>query len=208
MEHYKKIISALLLLIPLMLNAQTAPSLETLISEALKRDASIKNQVLESQTITLNKRKLKDVFLPKVDISGKAGYLDITNISHSKAIDIAPISPLFPRIAIPEGALDNNFNLSGFEGAAKIDATILLYSGGKIKHLRQALEEKNKAVMALKLKNEDDVTTQIIQSYDQFTLLIESKKVLNEGLKRLEANKKLAEKGSETFSGDLTKLAF
>ncbi|WP_258928600.1 hypothetical protein [Flavobacterium davisii] len=97
MEHYKKIISALLLLIPLMLNAQTAPSLETLISEALKRDASIKNQVLESQTITLNKRKLKDVFLPKVDISGKAGYLDITNISHSKAIDIAPISPLFPR---------------------------------------------------------------------------------------------------------------
>ncbi|MFK7049856.1 Outer membrane efflux protein [Flavobacterium columnare] len=194
MEHYKKIISALLLLIPLMLNAQTAPSLETLISEALKRDASIKNQVLESQTITLNKRKLKDVFLPKVDISGKAGYLDITNISHSKAIDIAPISPLFPGIAIPEGALDNNFNLSGFEGAAKIDATILLYSGGKIKHLKQALEEKNKAVMALKLKNEDDVTTQIIQSYDQFALLIQSKKVLNEGLKRLEANKKLAEK--------------
>lgn len=95
MEHYKKIISTLLLLIPLILNAQTAPSLETLINEALKRDASIKNQVLESKTIALNQQKLKDIFLPKVDISGKAGYLNITNISHSKAINIAPINPIF-----------------------------------------------------------------------------------------------------------------
>ncbi|MFK7079092.1 TolC family protein [Flavobacterium oreochromis] len=194
MEHYKKIISGLLLLIPLMLNAQEAPTLETLINEALKRDASIKNQVLESKTITLNQKKLKDVFLPKVDISGKAGYLDITSISHSKAIDIAPINPIFPGINIPEGAFDNDFNLSGFEGSAKIDAKVLLYSGGKIKHLKEALEEKNKATIAIKTKNEDEITTQIIQSYDQFALLIESKKVLNEGLKRLDANKKLAEK--------------
>lgn len=194
MEHYKKIISTLLLLIPLILNAQTAPSLETLINEALKRDASIKNQVLESKTIALNQQKLKDIFLPKVDISGKAGYLNITNISHSKAINIAPINPIFPGITVPEGALDNNFNLSGFEGAAKIDAKALIYSGGKIKYLKQALEEKNRAIIALNTKNEDEVVTQIIQSYDQFALLVESKKVLNEGLKRLAANKKLAEK--------------
>ncbi|AMA50591.1 MULTISPECIES: TolC family protein [Flavobacterium] len=194
MKHQKKIISALLLVIPLMLSAQTAPSLETLINEALKRDASIKNQLLESKTITLNQQKLKDLFLPKVDISGKAGYLDITSISHSKAIEIAPINPIFPGITVPEGALDNNFNLSGIEGAAKIDAKVLVYSGGKIKHLKQALEEKNKATLVLNEKNKDEIVTQIIQSYDQFALLIESKKVLNEGLKRLAANKKLAEK--------------
>ncbi len=112
----------------------------------------------------------------------------------SPEIAIPAIKPIFPGAVFPEGTFDNNFTLSGFDAAAKVEAKALLYSGGKVKYLKQALTEKNNATQALQIKNQDEVITQISKAYDQFALVIESKKVLDESKKRLDANKKTAEK--------------
>ena len=60
------------------------------------------------------------------------------------------------------------------------------YSGGKVKYLNQALNEKKLSETALMQKTRDEVITEISKAYDQFALVHESKKVLDESKKRLD----------------------
>ena len=179
---------------PLAFQAQSAPTVKELIDAAMTKDAAIEQQNLESKSNLLDQQKLKDIFLPTVEISGKGGYLNATARFISPEIAIPAIKPIFPGAVFPEGTFNNNFTLSSFEAAGKAEAKMLIYSGGKVKYLKQALQEKDNANQALQAKNQDEVITQISKAFDQFALVIESKKVLDESKKRLDANKKTAEK--------------
>ncbi len=179
---------------PLSFFAQSAPTLKELIDAAMTKDESIEQQNLESKSNFLDQQKLKDVFLPKVEISGKGEYLNASAKFLSPAIALPPINPIFPGAIFPAGTFDNNFTFSGFDTAAKAEAKMLIFSGGKVKFLKQALIEKENANQALLVKNQDEVITQVSKAYDQFALIIGSKKVLDESKKRLVANKKTAEK--------------
>lgn len=194
MKNFNKVFFAAMLGFPLVFQAQTAPDFQELVNAALQRDAAIEQQNLDAKAISLDQQKLKDVFLPKVEISGKAGYLNATADINSPELVVPAIKPVFPGMVFPEGALDNQFNLSGFDVAAKAEASVLIYSGGKVKYLKQALTEKNNSNRALQAKYQDDVITQVSKAYDQFALVTESKKVLDESKKRLDINKKTAEK--------------
>ncbi|SHK54197.1 Outer membrane protein TolC [Epilithonimonas mollis] len=194
MKTLKKIVSFAIIGFPLILQAQSAPTLQELIDAAMTKDAAIEQQNLDSKSNLLDQQKLKDVFLPKLEISGKTGYINATARLISPEITIPAIKPIFPGAVFQEGAFNNNFTLSGFEAAAKAEAKVLIYSGGKVKYLKQALVEKNNASQALQAKNQDEVITQISKAYDQFALVAESKKVLDESKRRLDANKKTAEK--------------
>lgn len=194
MKTLKRIVIATIVGFPLVFHAQSAPTLKELIDAAMTKDAAIEQQNLESKSNELDQKKLKDIFLPKVEISGKAEYLNGTARFISPEIAIPAIKPIFPGVVFPEGAFNNNFTLSGFDAAAKAEAKVLIFSGGKVKYLKQALTEKNNANQALQAKNQDEVITQISKAYDQFALVIESKRVLDESKKRLDANKKTAEK--------------
>lgn len=194
MKTLKKIVSFSIICFPLVLQSQSAPTLQELVSAAMAKDAVIEQQNLESKSNLLDQQKLKDVFLPKIEFSGKTGYVNATARLTSPEITLPAIQPVFPGATIPKGSFNNNFTLSGFEAAAKAEAKILIYSGGKVKHLKQALIEKNNASQALKAKNIDEVITEISKAYDQFALIAESKNVLDQGKKRLNINKKTAEK--------------
>ena len=115
---------------PLSFSAQTAPSFKELVDAAMTKDAAIEQQNLESKANGLDQQKLKDIFLPKVEISGKGEYLNATAKFLSPEIAIPAIKPIFPGAVFPEGTFDNNFTLSGFDAAAKVEATAVLYSGG------------------------------------------------------------------------------
>ena len=194
MKTLKKIAISAIVGFPLVFHAQSAPTLKELIDAAMTKDATIEQQNLESKSNLLDQQKLKDIFLPTVEISGKGGYLNATARFISPEIAIPAIKPIFPGAVFPEGTFNNNFTLSSFEATGKAEAKMLIYSGGKVKYLKQALQEKDNANQALQAKNQDEVITQISKAYDQFALVIESKKVLDESKKRLDANKKTAEK--------------
>ena len=194
MKTFKKMVIAAIIGFPLAFQAQSAPTVKELIDAAMTKDAAIEQQNLESKSNLLDQQKLKDIFLPTVEISGKGGYLNATARFISPEIAIPAIKPIFPGAVFPEGTFNNNFTLSSFEAAGKAEAKVLIFSGGKVKYLKQALTEKNNANQALQAKNQDEVITQISKAYDQFALVIESKKVLDESKKRLDANKKTAEK--------------
>lgn len=81
---------------PLSFSAQTAPSFKELVDAAMTKDAAIEQQNLESKANGLDQQKLKDIFLPKVEISGKGEYLNATAKFLSPEIAIPAIKPIFP----------------------------------------------------------------------------------------------------------------
>lgn len=168
--------------------AQSAPDFKELLDSAMVRDSDLKMQITQNKLTDLDEHKLKDIFLPTLEISGQAGYLNGTIRLTSPEINLRPF------INIPEGAFNNNLNVSGFSGVAKADAKMLLYSGGKVKYLKKAIEEKKISEDILLEKTKDEVVAGISKAYDQLALVHQSKKVLDESKKRLEINRKTADK--------------
>ncbi len=169
-------------------NAQSAPGFKELLDSAMVRDADLRTQLTKNKLTELDEHKLKDVYLPTLEVSGMAGYMNAT------AHIISPELNLQPFLNIPEGKYNNNINVSGFSGLAKADAKMLLYSGGKVQYLRKAIDEKKKSETVLLEKSSDEVVAMISRAYDQLALVHQSKKVLDEGKRRLEANRKTADK--------------
>lgn len=194
MKIIKNNIAKLLLFFPAFAFAQQAPTLQELIDQALINDGNLTQQTLENKYTQLDDQKLKDVFLPKVEISGKAGYLYTSAHLQSPEINLPAVPPIFPGATFPEGQLNNNLNISGISAVAKAEASVLLYSGGKVKYLKEANKEKNISENLLMQKSRDEIITEISKAYDQMALVQESKKVLDEAKKRLEINKKTADK--------------
>lgn len=194
METFRNYLIRLIVFLPLVFSAQQAPTLQELIDAAMQNDGTLTQQNLENKFTKLDDEKLKDVFLPKVEVSGKGGYLYTSAHLISPEIGIPAIPPLFSGVTIPEGAFSNTLNISGLSTSAKAEASILLYSGGKVKYLKEANREKNIAENLLMQKTRDEIITEISKAYDQMALVQESKKVLDEAKKRLDINKTTADK--------------
>lgn len=168
--------------------AQSAPDFKELLDSAMIRDSDLKMQITQNKLTDLDEHKLKDIFLPTLEVSGQVGYLNATARLTSPEINLAPF------IRIPEGSFNNNLNVSGFSGIAKTDAKMLLYSGGKVKYLKKAIEEKKMSEDILLEKTKDEVVATISKAYDQLALIHQSKRVLDESEKRLDINRKTADK--------------
>lgn len=186
------IIAGITLCLPTLGWTQTAPTLQELIESATHIDYNLQQQVLENKKTKLNDEKLKDLFLPKLEVSGKAGYLYSQSYFSTPQFSIPSLLNLTPVITVPEQ--NNRLDLSGISTMAKAEASMLLYSGGKVKYLQEANREKSLSEEAMMDKNRDEVITSISKAYDQFALVHQSKKVLDEAKKRLEINKNTAEK--------------
>ena len=168
------------------------PTLQELVDKALAIDGTLNEQQLQNKLTALNDEKLKDIFLPKLDISGKAGYM-YTSVGYTTPeIHLPPIPKLFPGKTIPD--YSNNLNISGISSLAKAEASMVLYSGGKVKYLKQANVEKALSEEQMMEKTKDDIVTTISKAYDQLALLEEARKVLEESKKRLDINQKTADK--------------
>lgn len=191
MNTIKNSLSQILVFLPLIFSAQSA-SLQELINAGLAKNHVLEQQRLETQYTRLDEQKLKDLFLPKLEISGKYGYLNTSVHTTTPEISIPELPPVFPGMTIPDNK--NTYNFSGFSAGAKAEASILLYSGGKVKYLSEALKEKELAEEAMMMKTKDEVITEISKAYDQFALVHASRKVLDESKKRLDINRKTAQK--------------
>lgn len=193
MTHFRKIFIHSLLLLPLGLVAQQAPTLRELVDSAMAQDGTLRNQILENRYTHLVDEKLRSLFLPKLEISGKTAYTQANLQFQSPEITVSAVKPVFPGMQIPAGQL-NDLLISGVSAAAKAEANVLIYSGGKVKYLREANREKNLSEQVLMDKTKDEVITEISKAYDQLALIRETGKTLAEAEKRLEINRKTADK--------------
>jgi len=95
-------------------------------------------------------------------------------------------------IHLPSVSGDPSGNLYGNYLGVEATATMLLYSGGQVSNISKALTEKIKAEEALSDKSKSDVISEVINYYDQLSLLIQFKHVLDASVVRLTAEKKYA----------------
>lgn len=192
MRNRKKRILHSVLLVSSLAFGQSSPSLKELIEGAIERDLQYQQQNIDIKYTNLDQKKLKDTFLPKVELSGKFGYNHNELNFTFPEIALPAIPRMFPGFRVEEHR--NTLNLSGFMGVAKLQTSVVLYSGGKVGYLKKALEEKEISQKELQKGNKNEVISSITKVYDQFALIHQSKKVLDESKKRLEINKKTAEK--------------
>lgn len=108
--------------------------------------------------------------------------------------EITKLQTLLTRqgIQLPSVSGDPAGDLYGNYFGADATATMLLYSGGQVSNISKALTEKIRAEEALSDKSKSDVIGEVITYYDQLSILIQFKHILDESVIRLAAEKKYA----------------
>lgn len=183
----------LCLFCPIIGLAQTAPNLQELVDGAIENSEQLKQQHYQIQLTQLDDQRLEDVFLPKVNLSGKAGYLYTSAGFKTPGIDIPEVEDIgFQGLHL--GDRKQNIRISGWSFMTKVEADMLIYSGGKVQHLKEANKEKALSQERLMEKTTDDLITEVSRAYDQFALLNASYRALLAGKDRLDINRKTADK--------------
>lgn len=175
------------LMVPQLVSAQKAPTLTEILDSALVRDHHFENKQLEIESSKIDQQRLKDAYLPKVSASGKAAYVYSGFNLTSPAIGIPQLGTILPEN-------ENHYTLSSFFVNAGLDASVLIYSGGKVPNLKKAVAEKINAETVMLEKDQQEIIATTLLAYDQLGLLKEVKKVLEESEKRLNESKRTADK--------------
>ena len=164
---------------------QSAPSLAELIDSAIKKDYTLDNQVLDIELSGLDRQRLNDEYLPRVKVEGSDGFA-LTSISLRTP-------------AIKAGSIDLSDGRKRLTTTANVmsvstEASMLIYSGGKIPLLKKSLDEKIKGQTHLTEKQKQDIISEVVAAYDQLALLKQIRTVLDESEKRLAENLRVANK--------------
>lgn len=164
------------------------PSLRELVDSAIQNDYSLANKQLDIQLTALDQSKLKDVYLPKLDLTVKDAF--ILSSFGVRSRDLINIPQL--NIDIKSGS--NRFTTTGNLLTADLGASMVLYSGGKVPQLRKALTYKSAAQELIMESDRQQITSNVIQAYDQLALLKQVRKVLDQSERRLEDHRRTADK--------------
>jgi outer membrane protein TolC len=173
---------------PISLNAQTkAPTLRELMEAAIAKDFGLANQRLDLEATEVELQGLSDAYLPRVDLSASESLTFTSFAVKSQDIQI-------PQLDIDIKTGRNRFSMLSNMVAASAGGKMLLYSGGKIPHLKKALAEKGKAQQAIMEKFRQEIIGEVTAAYDRLALLRQIRTVLDESEKRLAENKRVADK--------------
>ncbi len=165
----------------------SAPTLTELIESAIQNDYTLMNQKLDINQSELDKQQLKDAFLPRLKIGASESFALTTLSLRTNEIEI-------PNLNIKIARATNRFTLTSDQLKAGADASLLLYSGGRIPWLKKSVEEKIKAQSLLTEKQKQDIISNVIGTYDQLALLRQARVVLEESKRRLAEHLRIADK--------------
>lgn len=175
-------------ILPLSLYAQDPgpPRLTELIDSALKKDHALANKLLDIEFSKIDMKKLGEVFLPTAEFSGKYAYL-------ANSVNLGlPATSIFDVINVPE--LNAGFNSSANLFKSDVSVSSILYAGGKVSEMKNALTYKTKAQTAMLEKDRQQIMSDVAKAYDQLALLKQVKTLLDKSRDRYEINKKTADK--------------
>lgn len=167
--------------------SQTAPSLKEILDSALVVDHSLQNSELNVELTKIDQERIKDAYMPKVEIDAQGGYLYSAFNLTSPGFALPSLG-----LAVPENT--NNYRLSSWVVTANAKASVLLYGGGAVSNLKKANQAKMDAQTVMLEKDKQEIMSQTLTAYDQLGMLKEVKNVLDAAEKRLQENKVTAEK--------------
>ena len=180
-------------------------SLEEAVNKAIEKNSSIKNKELEIEKINLQKKGVWNKYIPTIEASGLYTYFD-----NKVTINAPPVTVPVVNLSLFDGekTFDNYGNI--FHGS--VMAKTILFSGMQIPNGAKALEQKAKGAEYLKESEKDGIIKEVINTFDQLTLLNEVEKLINDSDKRLQTESKRVSKAIEQglavpYDRDKIKLA-
>jgi outer membrane protein TolC len=181
-------------------------SLEEAINKALTKNSSIKNKELEIEKLELQEKGVWNKYIPRIEASAEYMYFDnklSVNLPASSLIPI-PGAPVFDG----KTSFDNYGNIFN----AGLMAKTILFTGFQIENGAKAIKEKTKGTEFLKESEKDGIIKEVINTFDQLSLLTAIEKLLNDSSIRLETESKRVSKAIEQglaipYDRDKIKLA-
>src|SRR5690625_6794555 len=119
-----KVLWMITFLSPFFVFSQSVPDLEDLIQAAIANDGNLNQQKLQHQITQLNDERLKDIFLPKVNLTAQTGYLYTSTNYKTPGLHIPLIEEL--ELNIPQRT--NRLNISGIFVTDNAMVSMLFYS--------------------------------------------------------------------------------
>lgn len=167
--------------------AQTPPTLQEVIDSALVQDYAFENKQLELRRIELDQERIKDTYMPRIELNAKESYAYAASNLTTPAFAIPQLQMAFPEH-------ENRYKLDNFITQADLKASFLLFSGGKVSNLKKANEARLEAETALLETDRNAIIQNVTALYDQLAMLKSVKATLDQSSKRLDENLKVAEK--------------
>jgi outer membrane protein TolC len=180
-------------------------SLHEAINKALEKNYTLKNKTLEIEKLQMQEKEIWNKYIPKVEASALYTYFD-----HKLTVDL-PATQV-PIVNYPLFDGKTSFNNYGNIFNGSIMAKTILFSGLQIPNGAKAIQEKTKGTEYLKLSEKNNITKEVINTFDQLELLKAIEKLINDSDLRLETESKRVTKAIEQglaipYDRDKIKLA-
>ena len=184
---------------------KTSTTLDEAIHKALEKSLSQKNKELEIEKLNLQEKGIWNKYIPTVEASAIYSYFDNKLTVDLPTTQIPIINyPLFDE----KKPFDNYGNI--FNGS--IMAKTVLFSGMQIPNGAKAIKEKTKGTQYLKDSEKDEIIKEVINTFDQLSLLKAIDTLIKDSNNRLQNEAKRVQKAIEQglavpYDRDKIKLA-
>ena len=184
---------------------KTSTTLDEAIHKALEKSLSQKNKKLEIEKLNLQEKGIWYKYIPTVEASAIYSYFDNKLTVDLPTTQIPIINyPLFDG----KKTFDNYGNI--FNGS--IMAKTVLFSGMQIPNGAKAIKEKTKGTQYLKDSEKDQIIKEVINTFDQLSLLKAIDTLIKDSNNRLQIEAKRVQKAIEQglavpYDRDKIKLA-
>lgn len=184
---------------------KTSTTLDEAIHKALEKSLSQKNKELEIEKLNLQEKGIWYKYIPTVEASAIYSYFDNKLTVDLPTTQIPIINyPLFDG----KTPFDNYGNI--FNGS--IMAKTVLFSGMQIPNGAKAIKEKTKGTQYLKDSEKDQIIKEVINTFDQLSLLKAIDTLIKDSNNRLQNEAKRVQKAIEQglavpYDRDKIKLA-
>ena len=184
---------------------KTSTTLDEAIHKALEKSLSQKNKELEIEKLNLQEKGIWNKYIPTVEASAIYSYFDNKLTVDLPTTQIPIINyPLFDG----KKTYDNYGNI--FNGS--IMAKTVLFSGMQIPNGAKAIKEKTKGTQYLKDSEKDQIIKEVINTFDQLSLLKAIDTLIKDSNNRLQNEAKRVQKAIEQglavpYDRDKIKLA-
>ena len=169
---------------------KTSTTLDEAIHKALEKSLSQKNKELEIEKLNLQEKGIWNKYIPTVEASAIYSYFDNKLTVDLPTTQIPIINyPLFDG----KKTFDNYGNI--FNGS--IMAKTVLFSGMQIPNGAKAIKEKTKGTQYLKDSEKDQIIKEVINTFDQLSLLKAIDTLIKDSNNRLQIEAKRVQKAIE-----------
>lgn len=155
-------------------------SLDDAIQKALEKSSTIKNKELEIEKLNLQKKSIRNKYIPTVEATALYMYFD-----NRMTIDLPTVTIPVLNYPLLDGktSFDNYGNI--FHGG--IMAKTVLFSGLQIPNGAKAIEQKAIGTAYLTESEKDGIVKEVINTFDQLALLDAVERLINDSEKRLQS---------------------